>query len=136
MVSALMPLHSTTVKVRRALGYGMVACGASVGGVVFPITVRKLLPLVGFTWTMRITGFIVLFTLSLGMCLVRLRLPPRDVKGGLFNFGIFKNPAYAVYGLGTFIGFTGLYTGALFCPRAVIDFHGCILFVVYSSHIH
>lgn len=109
-----MILHSKSVKARRALGFGMVACGTSVGGVIFPITVRKLLPLVGFSWTMRIIGFIVLFTLSVGMVLVRLRLPPSNVNGGLFNFAIFSNLAYTIYSLNVFIGFIGLYTGALF----------------------
>jgi MCP family monocarboxylic acid transporter-like MFS transporter 10 len=110
------------VNYRVALGFGMAACGTSVGGIVFPIAVRKLLPLVGFPWTMRITGFIIMLALGLGMSLVRLRLPPSNIEGGIFNFSVLRNPAYVLYSLNAFIGFVGLYTGPSFRPITVM---GC-----------
>lgn len=70
-------------KKRRGFAMGLVAVGSSVGGTVFPIAARNLIPLVGyvvwcsglcsamltpscrFPWTMRILGFILLFSLGL-----------------------------------------------------------------------
>ena len=39
------------------------------------------------------------------------RLPPVNVKGGLFNWAALKNPAYAVYCVSGATTFLGLYTG-------------------------
>ncbi|WWD17578.1 hypothetical protein CI109_102019 [Kwoniella shandongensis] len=38
----------------RSLAYGCQAAGSSLGGIVFPIMARSLLPSVGFAWTVRI----------------------------------------------------------------------------------
>lgn len=39
------------------------------------------------------------------------RLPPVNVKGGLFNWAALKNPAFAVYCVSGVTIFLGLYTG-------------------------
>lgn len=39
------------------------------------------------------------------------RLPPVNVKGGLFNWAALKNPAYSVYCISGVTSFLGLYTG-------------------------
>jgi MFS family permease len=50
---------STWFKERRAFALGIVFSGSSLGGVIFPIMVNKLIPEVGFGWTMRICAFIL-----------------------------------------------------------------------------
>ncbi len=37
----------------RATAFGVMASGSSLGGVIFPIMVSKLIPQIGFPWTMR-----------------------------------------------------------------------------------
>ncbi|KAI5917757.1 putative MFS monocarboxylate transporter [Camillea tinctor] len=44
----------------RAKVMGLVACGSSVGGIVYPIMFRFLVPEIGFPWTVRIIGFLAL----------------------------------------------------------------------------
>jgi MCP family monocarboxylic acid transporter-like MFS transporter 10 len=61
-------------KRRRGMALGIVAVGSSFGGTVFPIAFNRLLPQVGFAWTMRILGFILLVCLAIPN-LVRRRLP-------------------------------------------------------------
>ncbi|KIJ44243.1 hypothetical protein M422DRAFT_60074 [Sphaerobolus stellatus SS14] len=98
-------------KVRRSLAYAIVACGSSIGGTLFPILVRNLIPTVGFAWTMRILGFILLLLVGVANLTLRRRLPPIHVTGGLFNLRIFKDvPAYSVYTVACFISFLGLLT--------------------------
>jgi MFS transporter, MCT family, solute carrier family 16 (monocarboxylic acid transporters), member 10 len=52
-------------KERRATALGIVACGSSIGGTIFPIAFSHLVDEVGFKWTMRILGFILLACLSI-----------------------------------------------------------------------
>lgn len=55
----------------RTVAYGLQATGSSLGGIVYPIMLRALIPRLGFAWAMRVLGFVVLgvgvtmfFTLS------------------------------------------------------------------------
>jgi len=48
--------------------------------------------------------------------LLRRRLPPRRVEGGLFNLVAFKSAAYSTYCLSAFICFLGVYTGKYRVP--------------------
>ncbi|GMM32558.1 hypothetical protein DAMA08_053030 [Martiniozyma asiatica (nom. inval.)] len=50
---------------RRGLAMSVVMPGASLGGVIWPLVCRSLYKKVGFTWTMRILGFIFLGILLL-----------------------------------------------------------------------
>ncbi|KAA1469294.1 MFS general substrate transporter [Dentipellis sp. KUC8613] len=97
-------------KKRRGIALGITACGSSIGGTIFPIMFRNLQVSIGFKWTMRVFGFILIFTIGVSNIALKRRLPPVNVTGGMFNFRVFKNPAFAYYTLSGFIGFLGLYT--------------------------
>ncbi|KAF8753498.1 Monocarboxylate [Rhizoctonia solani] len=95
---------------RRGLAFGIIASGASIGGTVIPITVRKLIPLIGFQWAMRVIGFIELAVLGTSILTLRRRLPGRKTSGGLLNFQSFLYIPYSLYVLAAVISFLGLYT--------------------------
>ncbi|KAJ7072762.1 major facilitator superfamily domain-containing protein [Mycena amicta] len=97
-------------KFRRGLATGITATGSSIGGTVFPIVARKLIPRIGFPWTLRVIGFILLFSLGSANLLVRRRLPPKRVPGGLLNPAAFKSLSYTVYCSAGVVAFLGLYT--------------------------
>lgn len=65
---------STWFKERRAFALGIVFSGSSLGGVIFPIMVNKLVAEVGFAWTMRICAFLILFLLMIANLTVKSRL--------------------------------------------------------------
>ncbi|OQE16648.1 hypothetical protein PENSTE_c023G06602 [Penicillium steckii] len=67
---------------RRALAFGIVSSGSSLGGVVFPTMLSRLLPTIGFGWTLRIAAFIILALLIIANLTVRSRIAPvpRPVK--------------------------------------------------------
>ncbi|KAI1088893.1 putative MFS monocarboxylate transporter [Rostrohypoxylon terebratum] len=44
----------------RTKAMGLVACVSSIGGVIYPITFQRLVPQIGFPWTVRTIGFIML----------------------------------------------------------------------------
>ncbi|KAF9523098.1 MFS general substrate transporter [Crepidotus variabilis] len=95
---------------RLGLVLGIVAVGSSIGGTVFPIVSRLLIPVVGFKWTMRILGFILLLILGVGNLTVTRRVPPVYVPGGLWNLKAFKSKPYTLYCLSGLVAFLGLYT--------------------------
>ncbi|KAE8353319.1 major facilitator superfamily domain-containing protein [Aspergillus coremiiformis] len=67
---------------RRALAFGIVSSGSSLGGVVFPTMLSRLLPRIGFGWSLRLSGFLVLAMLIIANLTVRSRVAPvpRPVK--------------------------------------------------------
>lgn len=48
---------------KRGNATGVAMTAGSIGGIIFPLMLQKLLPTVGFPWATRILGFILLFLL-------------------------------------------------------------------------
>lgn len=68
---------STYFSKKRALALAIAASGNATGGMVFPAIVETLLPKIGFPWTMRALGFLMLGVASVTLVLMKTRLPPR-----------------------------------------------------------
>ncbi|MCJ1471509.1 hypothetical protein MMC13_000149 [Lambiella insularis] len=105
---------------RRALAFGVMASGSSLGGVIFPILVQRLIPEIGFPWTMRVAAFIILGLLVIANLTMKSRLPPNPTP---FEFMAFvrplHEPAFALMCLGAFFVFLGL-----FLPIDFVQLHG------------
>ncbi|CAK5281697.1 unnamed protein product [Mycena citricolor] len=97
-------------KRRRGLATGFLAAGSSLGGTLFPIISRNLIPRIGFQWALRVIGCILVCTLGIANLTLRRRLPPKHVSGGLLNLAAFKSAAYTVYCLSGIVAFLGVYT--------------------------
>lgn len=69
----LLALVGQYIKRKRALAMGIVLAGSSLGGVIWPIVIDRLLksPEIGFPWTMRIVGFIMIPCLSFSCAAAR-----------------------------------------------------------------
>ncbi|KAI6131938.1 MFS general substrate transporter [Pisolithus thermaeus] len=101
---------------KKGIVLGIVSIGTSLGGTLFPIAGQKLIPHVGFQWTVRAFGFMVLFTLGIANLAIDRRLPPVNVKGGLLNLSAFRNPAYTIYCISGVTCLLGLYTMLTYLP--------------------
>lgn len=101
-------LVGTYFSTRRSLATGIAASGSSVGGIFYPIVLRRLIVQVGFPWAVRAMAFIMLGTLGMGLALLRPRLPPRR-SGPLVDFAAFKDPAYTTFVIGLALGFTAFF---------------------------
>lgn len=53
---------SNAFETQRPLALGLAATGSALGGTVFPIIFKKLVPAIGFAWTVRVFGFLQLAT--------------------------------------------------------------------------
>ena len=101
---------------RRALAIGVQAAGSSVGGTVLPIAVQRLLPRIGFGWTMRLVGFLGLFFYVIAYFCMDTRLPPvANVRNGGWkkvkwvDGSAFKSLSYTLFTIGATLVFLGIY---------------------------
>ena len=78
------------------------------GGLVFPAIVQQLLPKIGFGWTVRVLGFVMLGLQSVAISFTKPRIPPRK-SGPLLELAAFKEMPYTLFSIGMFLSFWGLY---------------------------
>ncbi|KAI1159354.1 MFS general substrate transporter [Nemania serpens] len=138
----------TWFKKHRALAFGIMVTGSSVGGVVLPILVQQLLPKVGFGWTMPITGFFILGLLLFGNIAVTSRLPPVKKPWSLKDYLIpFSELPFLLLAIGAFFFYVDYLVpivnaasifGRIF-PAHLGDVYGvfniCIIFTLFSGVI-
>ncbi|TIC91265.1 putative transporter MCH4 [Colletotrichum higginsianum] len=66
--------------VNRGAAFGLLSTGSSIGGIVFPIMVTRLIKSVGYGWAMRICAFMILGLLIIANLTVKSLHPPRPQK--------------------------------------------------------
>ena len=106
--SPTMALVSTYFTRNKALAIAGMSSGTATGGVVFPIIARQLLDQVGFAWTIRVMGFVMLANAAFILSVARTKTPPRRT-GPLVEFAAFKDTWFSLFGLGLFLVVLGLY---------------------------
>lgn len=102
---ALIPTYFTK---NRAIAIGIAASGTTTGGMMLPGIVEAALPRIGFGWTVRVLGFVMLAFQLIALALARTRIPPRKT-GPLVELSAFKEPQYLLFAIGIFFCFWGTY---------------------------
>ncbi|BCS16935.1 monocarboxylate permease [Aspergillus luchuensis] len=94
----------------RAFAVGLAASGAATGGLIYPVLINQLLynHQIGFGWTIRAAGLLMLITQIFGLVFFKPRLPPRTT-GPLIEIGAFAEPPFIFFTLAYFFNFWGLY---------------------------
>ncbi|TLD11710.1 hypothetical protein PspLS_11796 [Pyricularia sp. CBS 133598] len=89
---------------RRGTASGVAFVGSGFGGVLFPMIFQALIPKVGWPWTMRVIGFVLLVLCLLSIMLCRGRLPTKKLgtpenpyKDLLPSLSIFKDGTGAMF---------------------------------------
>ncbi|OQE43348.1 hypothetical protein PENCOP_c003G06762 [Penicillium coprophilum] len=98
----------TYFSTRRSTALGLAATGSSVGGIIYPVVLRRLIAQIGLPWAVRVMAFIMLGTLLISVAVMKPRLPPRK-SGPLINFESLRDPAFAIWLFAAFFIFIGLY---------------------------
>lgn len=62
---------------RRGLASGIAFTGGGFGGVLLPLMIQSLLPRVGWGWSIRIFGLVLLIFCAISVAFCRSRVPPR-----------------------------------------------------------
>lgn len=108
---------------KRGAAMGLVVAGSSIGGVIFPIATSRMFanPRLGFGWSIRICGFIILAALLTASSVIRARFPPR--RGRFFILAAFKEKAYVSLVTSVFLIMLGLFTPFFYLPTYAVE-HG------------
>ncbi|KAB5523835.1 riboflavin transporter MCH5 [Coniochaeta sp. 2T2.1] len=108
---------------KRGAAMGLAIAGSSLGGVVFPIALGKMLNEsdIGFGWSIRVCGFIMVPILVFSCLAVKARLPPR--KTNFLLPSAFKNVLYDVLVASVFCLLIGMFVPLIFIPTYAIQ-HG------------
>ncbi|KAL0959327.1 hypothetical protein HGRIS_014588 [Hohenbuehelia grisea] len=98
---------------KRSLAMGFVFAGSSLGGVLFPIILNRLINgRAGFAWGVRAAAFLTLGLLVIGNILMRPRLPTkkqRDPSENAVLMNIMKDKVYWISVAGAWLVFWGLF---------------------------
>ncbi|KAF2137398.1 uncharacterized protein K452DRAFT_341141 [Aplosporella prunicola CBS 121167] len=101
---------------KRASALGLAVSGSSIGGVVLPIALSKMLnsSALSFGWSIRITAFLLLPFMAFAALALRPCLPPRTTAFWLPY--AFKEPRFLLLTLALFFAFTGMFTPLFYLP--------------------
>ncbi|KAJ6026017.1 hypothetical protein N7444_013696 [Penicillium canescens] len=104
-----------------AAALGAAVSGSSIGGVVIPIALSKMLnsTSLGFGWSVRIIGFVITPLLAFSCLVVKSRLPPR--KTTFFLVSAFKSPEFSLLVAAIFFMFLGLFTPLFYIPTYAVS---------------
>ncbi|TVY32945.1 Riboflavin transporter [Lachnellula subtilissima] len=97
---------------KRGNATGIAMTSGSIGGIIFPLMLQRLFPMVGFAWATRILGFILLFLLILANLLVRSRLPRKSIgswKAVSPDLSVFRDLPFTFVTLGIFLMEWGIF---------------------------
>ncbi|KAH8689997.1 major facilitator superfamily domain-containing protein [Talaromyces proteolyticus] len=105
---------------KRAAALGIVVSGSSIGGIVIPIAVSRMLnsSSLGFGWTVRIIGFIFIPLMGFAIIAVTARLPPRS--SNFFITAAFKDKKYVMLIAALFFMFLGMFTPLFYIPSYAV----------------
>ncbi|RFN43756.1 riboflavin transporter mch5 [Fusarium flagelliforme] len=106
---------------KKAAAFGLAVSGSSIGGIVFPIALSKMLndSSLGFGWSIRIMGFVMIPLMSFSCIAVRPRLPSRETS--FFRFDAFKDPLFLLIITSLFFLFIGMFAPLFFIPSYAVS---------------
>jgi predicted MFS family arabinose efflux permease len=116
-------LVSTYFAKNRSVALAIMASGSATGGLIYPTVARQLLPKIGFAWTVRVMGFMML---AMGVCycsLLRPRLPPRK-SGPLLELSAFRELPYSLFLIAVFLIALGQYFAFYYISSFAVDILG------------
>ncbi|KAL7269479.1 hypothetical protein RUND412_007861 [Rhizina undulata] len=96
---------------KRAFALGIMVSGSSLGGVILPIMIDRLIPRIGFGWAMRTTSFLILFMMIIANLTLRSRFPAKGWTPWKLNEFTkhFKEFGYVTIVIGSFFFFFGMF---------------------------
>ncbi|KAH8689889.1 putative MFS monocarboxylate transporter [Talaromyces proteolyticus] len=114
-------------KKRRAVALGVTIAGSSLGGVIWPIVVHQLLqkPNIGFGWTMRIAGLIMLPILAVSSIIARPPILPKTMgeplKKPAWDWTVVNTKEMLFTASGFFLIYFGMFTPFFFTTSYAIE---------------
>lgn len=104
----------------RAAALGVVVSGSSIGGIVIPIALSKMLnsSSLGFGWSVRIIGFLMIPLMVFSCVVIKSRLPSRTTT--FIIASAYTQPRFILLILALFFIFIGMFTPIFFIPTYAV----------------
>ncbi|EFR00807.1 hypothetical protein MGYG_03812 [Nannizzia gypsea CBS 118893] len=101
---------------KRAAALGVVVSGSSIGGIIIPIALSKMLnsSTLGFGWSVRIIGFLIMPFMLFACLTVKARLPSRSST--FWIPAAYKEVKFIILIVSLFFMFVGMFTPLFFLP--------------------
>lgn len=107
---------------KRGAAFGILATGSSLGGVIFPIMVSRLIREVGYPWAMRICAFLILALCAVANLTVKPRVMPTPQKITKAQLAApFREIDYLFLCLGFFCFTFGIFVPINYLPVQALD---------------
>ncbi|KAI0012432.1 MFS general substrate transporter [Xylariaceae sp. FL0662B] len=116
---SILPSYFTT---KLGLAIGLASSGSSIGGIIYPIALNQILPHIGFSWSVRVLGFLALGTLLIPLTVMRIRVPPQKPRAFIDRTAFLDVP-YMFFFIATLIGFIGIATLLTYLSFYAADTH-------------
>ncbi|KAA8646043.1 MCT family MFS transporter [Aspergillus tanneri] len=100
----------------RAAALGLAVSGSSIGGIIIPIALSKMLnsSSLGFGWSVRVIGFVTLPLMAFALVVIGPRLPPRKTRFWILS--AFKDARFDLLITAMFFMFIGMFTPFFYLP--------------------
>ncbi|KAI1614739.1 major facilitator superfamily domain-containing protein [Exophiala viscosa] len=112
---SVLPTYWST---KLGLAVGLATSGSSLGGVIYPIVLYRLIDQIGFPWSVRVVGFIALGTLLVPITVMKMRVRPPKPRA-LIDWTAFRDIEYMTFVLATMMSFMGLAVVLFYLPYYV-----------------
>ncbi|KMU74826.1 hypothetical protein CISG_00756 [Coccidioides immitis RMSCC 3703] len=121
---------------KRGLATGLVASGSSLGGIIFPIVVSRLIAQVGFASALRWTGLLMACVLVIGNLCISGPIPPKGKSDRkLAGAKAFKSLAWILYSSGCFLMMWGLFAPINYLPLMALKAGASKMLSTYTISI-
>ncbi|KAM6537994.1 hypothetical protein FALCPG4_003885 [Fusarium falciforme] len=118
---ALSTIHAWFDK-NRGAAFGILSTGSSMGGVIFPIMVSRMIREVGFGWAMRTCGFLILGLLIIANLTIKALHPPHPQNMSKAQMvKPLREPEFVLVILGFFFFTFGMYVPINYLPVQALE---------------
>ncbi|KAF2690159.1 MFS general substrate transporter [Lentithecium fluviatile CBS 122367] len=100
----------------RAKAMGLIACGSSIGGIIYPLMFRSIIPSTGFPWAVRSIAFVILrlYLVSYLALLYHPKTPP--ITRPFFDVSALKDAPFMTLSVASLFSATAFYIPLLHMP--------------------
>jgi MFS transporter, MCT family, solute carrier family 16 (monocarboxylic acid transporters), member 10 len=111
---------------KLGIAMGIAAASPAIGGIIWPIMLRRLIKSVGFGWAVRCMAFVSLFSFAIGFVLISPRRPKRPLPPlkNLLAFEAFKDMRFTVLAIGSWLTVFVLFNPMFFIGLYAITANG------------
>jgi MFS family permease len=105
----------------RAGALGLVMSGSSIGGIVMPIILSKMLNAssLGFGWSVRVIGFLIMPFMIFACVGIKARLPRRETQFWILS--AFRDVRFVLLIVALFFFFFGMFTPFFYLPSYAVS---------------